>query len=326
MVVGDGERISLPPACGGTTFPAVMLRTLPKRVAERLLVGSGITGLARIAYRQRVLVLAYHNIVPDDLAPTGDLPLHLPVGEFTWQLDTLAETHDVIAAADLVRGARSGSRPAVVLTFDDAYCGAVTLGAEVLAKRGWPATIFVPPAFVPGQAFWWDALAGRHGLDPAVRTHALEVLGGQQAKVLEWARGQGLSGGSLPGVCRAATERDLDRARASAGISWGAHTWGHPNLTRLTGDELDTELRTPLPWLRERFPRVVPYLSYPYGAYDETVRDATARAGYEMAFRISGGWLPGAPGDPLNLPRYTVSRGLSLHGFTLRTSGLVTWR
>lgn len=303
-----------------------MLRTFPKRVAEGLLVGSGITDLARVAHRQRVLVLAYHNIVPDDLPPTGDQPLHLPVSEFSRQLDALAETHDIIAVSDVLHGARSGRRPAAVLTFDDAYCGTVTLGAEVLARRGLPGTVFVPPAFIPGRAFWWDALAGPDGLDPALRSHALEVLGGRQTEILEWAQGQGASRQSLPEVCRGASERDLERARSLSGFSWGAHTWGHPNLTRLAADELDDELRTPLAWLQERFPRVVPYLSYPYGAYDGAVREATARAGYEMAFRIDGGWVPHAAADPLSLPRYTVSHGLSLHGFMLRTSGLVTWR
>jgi hypothetical protein len=54
------------------------------------------------------------------------------------------------------------------------------------------------------------------------------------------------------------------------------------------------------------------------------VRLAAARAGYEGALAIDGGWLPAVPPDRYALPRVNVPPGLSLNGFVLRGAGLLT--
>ena len=49
-----------------------------KRVVEDTLVGSGVAAIASGRLRGQTLILAYHNIIPDDVAPGGDRSLHLP--------------------------------------------------------------------------------------------------------------------------------------------------------------------------------------------------------------------------------------------------------
>jgi peptidoglycan/xylan/chitin deacetylase (PgdA/CDA1 family) len=105
------------------------------------------------------------------------------------------------------------------------------------------------------------------------------------------------------------------------GLNLGSHTWSHPNLTRLTDAELAEELTRPLGWLRERFPRVIPWLTYPYGLTDERVARATGRARYEAALRVDGGWFGPSPAR-FSLPRFNVPAGLSSAGFRLRLAGL----
>src|ERR671914_1478754 len=104
------------------------LRSVAKHAAERLLLASGIPRIARRRHAQDVLILAYHNVVPDDAQACGEEALHLPRSRFAEQLDMLGETHDVVPLAEVLDSHSSaGGRPRAVLTFDDAYQGALTL-------------------------------------------------------------------------------------------------------------------------------------------------------------------------------------------------------
>lgn len=304
------------------------LRTRVKGALERGLLLSGIPRASRRRRSGDVLVLAYHDVVPHGAAPMGDRSLHLPRSAFARQLDLLRATHDVIPLdAALARGAARASRPSVVITFDDAYRGAMTAGIEELEARGMPATVFVPPAFVGGGVFWWDALTppGAAGLPAGVREHALTVLAGRSDAILARAAdgGGGVAPDAIPPYARCATEAELRRAASVPGITLASHTWSHPNLAALPPEALDDELRRPLAWLRERFEGTLPVLTYPYGLASAAAERAAADAGYEAALRIDGGWLSRAPGNRYALPRLDVPAGLSPAGFRLRIAGLV---
>ncbi len=216
--------------------------------------------------------------------PFGDRSLHLPRPLFVRQLEQLLRTHAVVPLEDVLAPARPSHRPRVAITFDDAYRGATFLGVEELSKRGLPATLFVVPAFVGAGPFWWDAVASPDG------------------------------GGVDRGLRHAATRHP--------GITLASHTWTHPNLVQLPPAELEDELRRPLAWLRQRFERVIPWLSYPYGLASRAVEAAAAAAGYTAALVLEGGWC--APGRVRRyaVPRHGVPRDLSVNGFVLCTSGL----
>lgn len=300
------------------------LRTALKHAAERTLAGSGVGRLALALRRAGVLVLAWHDVVPAGEAPRGDRSLHLPREAFGRQLDALRRTHRVVPLDEALAPPPPGNaRPRAVVTFDDAYCGAVTAGVAELARRALPATIFVAPGLL-GTIPWWDALAGDAGLDPAVREHALGPLGGRPDAVMAWAAEQGMAIASGPGMARIATEAELARAAEQAGITLAPHGWSHASLPALSADELEAEMTRPLAWLRERFAAVTPWLAYPYGHASPAVQAAAERAGYRGALRVEGGWME--PGDAgprrFAIPRFNVPAGLSDDGFQLRISGV----
>lgn len=307
-----------------TTQPTTVRASFVKAAVERGLIWSGVARFARRRMSGRVLVLAYHNIVPDEATPSGDLANHLPRSRFAAQLDVLRSTHDIVPLEASLEKPRSGSKPRVAITFDDAYLGAVTLGIEELVRRRMPATIFVAPAFLGGRSFWWDALAvPGDGLEPNVRSRALDDLAGDDTAIRAWAEGDGIALGSVPpGMC-ASSEADLSQAASSPGITLGSHTWSHQNLTRLAATELAAELSRPREWLRDRFPKSLDWLAYPYGEFDERVEKAAADAGYEAALAVSGGWFVASPPDRFALPRVNVPPGLSRHGLSLRGAGLL---
>jgi peptidoglycan/xylan/chitin deacetylase (PgdA/CDA1 family) len=295
-----------------------------KHLAEGALVRSGVDWLARRTRSGRTLVLAYHNVLPNGEAVSGDKDLHLPQQKFSLQLDALAETHDVVPIESIGRVLPHSTRPRVVITFDDAYMGALTVGVEELVKRGMPATIFVAPALIDSVS-WWDTLAEQtHGaIAGELRKHVLETLGGNADSVLRWANSKCLVASSKPNLPRIGTITQLAFAASQPGMTLGSHTWSHPNLRTLAEADLGAEISRTDQWLRSRFSSVVPWLSYPYGLYNESVKGAVAKAGYLGAFRIDGGWLqPSVLLPSYALPRLSVPSDLSLNGFRLRLAGM----
>jgi peptidoglycan/xylan/chitin deacetylase (PgdA/CDA1 family) len=293
-------------------------------IAERLLEWSGIAFLSARRRSGATLVLSYHNIAPDSIQPAGDRSLHLRRGEFSRQLDYLASHVDVIPLATILDPVAVGARPRVAITFDDAYRGALTLGAAELKARNMPATMFVPPGLLGADAFWWDAFAQPGGLPPEWRHAALDDCRGDGAMIHdEWVR-LGRLPVTVPGWMQPGTLPEL--------LSWvrdggtvGAHTWAHVNLRRAGPLDLERELVQPLAWLRDHLPApvVLPWLSYPYGLADAAVAKAAKNAGYQAAMLVSGGWLPRVSNDPYALPRLNIPAGLSIRGFRLRMAGLM---
>lgn len=302
-----------------------------KRAAERLLVrASGEWALGR--RRGRTLILAYHNIIPDGEAVPGETSLHLRRAAFSRQLDVLMESHEIVPLGVCLDSGGNRDRPRVVITFDDAYRGALTIGLSEIARRGLPATVFVAPGLLGGTRPWWDLLAcHRDGkLEADVRDHAIEALRGDKATIIgSLLEGTQRGDGPPPKIEETAgaiaTVDDLNRADRTPGITLGAHGWAHLNLARLATERLIYELEHPLEWLRSRFDSVVPWLSYPYGRNSRRVQEAADEVGYQGAVRVSGGWIP--PKDEINaysVPRTNIPAALSMDGFRLRISGVLT--
>jgi peptidoglycan/xylan/chitin deacetylase (PgdA/CDA1 family) len=214
-------------------------------------------------------------------------------------------------------------KPRVAVTFDDAYWGAVTVGAAELAQRGIPATVFVAPHFL-GRTFWWDAIAwpGGSAWRAPFREHALRALAGRDDVVRRAAVADGLRVDEPPAYLRCATEDELRQAVASAPITLASHTWSHPNLAALAPAELREELERPLDWLAGRFEHAEPLLAYPYGSISDQVVETTRAVGYAAAVTIGGGWIRGAVRDMHRIPRMNVDTELTLDGFVLSTAGL----
>lgn len=295
-----------------------------KALGEVGLVRLGFAALSRALSRRHSIVLAFHNVVPDDAPSVGDASLHVRLGRFRALLDVLENHGVIVGLEEFVDGSAPGGGPKVALTFDDAYCGAVTIGAGELARRGLPATIFVSPGLLGSRVFWWDALAEpAGGLPAALRERALDEWRGREDEIAAGAPELFRDESRIPPYARSGTEAELRKTADFPSIRLASHTWSHPNLARLETSELGEELQRSLAWLRERFANVDPWLSYPYGLSSPAVRDATRDAGYRAAFRIDGGHL--RPGDDaFALPRLNVPAGLSPHGLELRVAGLLT--
>lgn len=301
--------------------------SLLKRTTEAVLVRSGTTAISRLLRSSGRLILAYHNVVPDDAPACGDPSVHLSRRRFAEQLDQLLRTHELVSLERLLsaEAGEGGGRPRVAITFDDAYRGAVLIGGEELARRGLPATVFVCPGWLGGRSYWWDTVAEPDGspLSPARRDFFLKQLRGEDGQIRTWARTHGLRERCVGEWMRTATVQELEHATRGSELTLAAHTWTHPNLSRLSESELSPELDRPLEWLRTHFQAsAVRWLAYPYGLHSPMVEMAVRKAGYIGAVRVEGGWVSEHPSNWL-LPRINIPSSVSAHGFAIRCSGLL---
>lgn len=301
------------------------MRSVAKRALE---MGSRFPGLEAFCgrrLRNDVLILAYHNIIPKGERPAGEHALHLPQERFRRHLAEIARRAEVIPLLDsLKEPGRGRTRPRVVITFDDAYTGALTSGVEELTRFGFPATFFVCPGRLGGQAFWWDHLAARHGgvLPESVRNRALVEFQGHDELILRALGAGGPSPSDLPRWMQTADVQLLRSVMELPGLTLGAHTWSHPNLAAIPESDIERELTDSFTWVRDLGTTGVPWLAYPYGLESPPVRRAAEQAGFVGALRVSGGWLGSdGSGYRFGLPRYNVPAGLSAEGLALRLMG-----
>jgi len=297
------------------------MRRALKSSLERVFASSVAARLGRLRRRRQRLILAYHNVIPAGHPARGDRSLHLDFDTFRRQLDWLQGDATVLSLQNALRA--DSAAPAVAITFDDAYAGAVRLALPELATRGMPATVFVAPGLLDSGVPWWDRVAGEDGAVPEqIRNLGLGEMGGDSAPILAWAAENRAMQPDDP-ASAIATNADLLTASALPGMTLGAHSWSHANLARQDEKRLLQELEAPLQWLSQRFPTIArPWLAYPYGLSSQLVHELAARSGYEAGFAISGGWFR-PHGVEMALPRLNIPARLSLNGFGARVGGLV---
>jgi peptidoglycan/xylan/chitin deacetylase (PgdA/CDA1 family) len=298
------------------------MRTVLKRWIETFLVRSGIAQSRRARRAGETLVLAYHNVVPDEEASRAPDALHLPFSQFVEQLDSLQEFADVIELdAALNAPDAAAVRPRVAITFDDGYVGAVELALPELVRRGLPSTVFVCPGLFDAEAFWWDAFdATGH------EEHVFKDLAADHSSTWEF-----LTRVGAPRRARSLWRRPagLDRLgpllrSPESGVRFGGHTWTHTNLSALDSAALHDQLQRTWDWLRAEVSSPSLWLACPYGLNSTVVGKVAARVGYWGALEIAGGWVPHGRANPYRTPRINVPAGLSSAGFALRLSGVIT--
>jgi peptidoglycan/xylan/chitin deacetylase (PgdA/CDA1 family) len=229
------------------------------------------------------LVLCYHAVSPRWPADLSITPANLEA-----QLELLANRgYRGVTFTEAVTGPRP--EKAVAVTFDDAYRSVLELGEPILARLGWPATVYVPTDYAGTERpMSWP------GID-------------------HWA------GGEFERELVPMSWDELD-GLAARGWEIGSHTCSHPHLTTLDPAALEHELRRSKSICEDRLGRPCESIAYPYGDHDAVVVEATRGAGYRAA-----GTLPSRMDarDPLRWPRVGVYYGDDLRRFRTKVSPLV---
>ena len=190
-------------------------------------------------------VLAYHTV--EDTLPEGNPhELAITTEAFAAQMACLARTRTVVPLGDLVAGHIPNGKPVVAITFDDGYAGVLACAAPVLERHGFPATVFVPTAYVGGRNRWDDLF------DPAFR-----VLNADELVALE-----------------------------RHGVAVESHGHEHISYATSPIDKVENDLAQSTAVLESVLGRRPRFLAYPWGPSSPAARHVVADAGYRAAFSI----------------------------------------
>lgn len=230
-------------------------------------------------------ILMYHSIASS--AAQRFARFVVSPADFSAQMDYLAGAgYQPVTVLDLARRRAAGDLPAraVVLTFDDAFADFETAVLPVLHKHGFPATLYVPTAYVARTALW------------------LRDCNEDQRPILSW---------------RAL--RDV----VSAGIEVASHSHTHPQLDRIALPSVRDEMRRSRQILQDNLGIPIQGFAYPFGYWTPGVRESVSAAGYAYACAV-GELPVSASADPLTLPRLTVGPGAGMAGFARLLGGSST--
>ena len=103
------------------------------------------------------------------------------------------------------------------------------------------------------------------------------------------------------------------RQLIAAGWEIDAHTFTHPDLTKVGLQQLHREVATSRKWIQNVFRVPVDFFCYPAGRYDDAVLAEVRRAGY-LGGEAEGGGAATPTGDPYVLPRIEVLRSDGVAG------------
>ena len=229
----------------------------------------------------------------------------------------------------MTRTRNGDTEPFLVLTFDDGYRDNYENLFPLMVRLQTPFTVFVTTGLVDRTIpMWWESLermaipdgaAARGKTAPRSDAFSVDELterfrsldpSGQCALLSAMAR---TSGGIVE---KDAYERSLTwpmlREMAATGLlTVGSHTQHHPMLSRLSRDEVRSELAGSRQRLEQELDVPVDYIAYPYGQPWEVgpfAEDVAQELGFLAAFSTIA--RPLAKGDDtemFNLPRILLS-------------------
>ncbi|HEX3695846.1 MAG TPA: polysaccharide deacetylase family protein [Polyangia bacterium] len=302
----------------------------------------------------RLTVLLYHRVEEPDAI--GELDPHMvdaTPAEFDTQMGILARYFTPVTVDQIIEARHGGSLPsnAAIVTFDDGYRDNYRNAVPILKRHGMNAVFFVTTDYVTERRlFWWEMihvvvrrstrgeitltypfpcafpLRGDAARDEAIKK-VIRIVKSSYAMDLprfleELCRGCGVTWSRKEDeeeAERSILTWDDVRALRAAGMDVQSHTRTHRVLGTLPDEAFENELAGSKRELEERIDAPVRSISYPVGksiATEPRIRQALARAGYELGFTSSPGLVRmNGHEDCLDLKRIPIDRGISAATF-----------
>jgi peptidoglycan/xylan/chitin deacetylase (PgdA/CDA1 family) len=221
----------------------------------------------RAAFLSGYPVLAYHHVGP---RPRGVRikGLYLSPKLFGCQISELRSAGFSTSKFECVSSVPPGGNldRRVFLTFDDGFRDVFERALPILQQHQFCGIVFLASELV-GRTNEWQQRAGD------VVTPLMD-----DARVHDW---------------------------LAAGQQIGSHTQTHPRLTQLSMQRAREEIVASRKSLEDRFGKAIEHFCYPYGDWNESVRDLVQAAGYKTACTTDHGInLPGT--SPFELKRFSA--------------------
>jgi glycosyltransferase involved in cell wall biosynthesis/peptidoglycan/xylan/chitin deacetylase (PgdA/CDA1 family) len=254
------------------------------QVAERVIRlrgsqrASGSYEALESEFGRHCLTLMYHHVGP--WKPGTSPEWTVSPRQFERQIRWLARRGYVgIRPSDWLRWRREGvglSKKSILITFDDAYADIDQTALPILKRYGFGAAVFVVSGRIGGTNTW----------DEAQGSGTLQLMTAEQIRY--WSQ---------------------------QGIEFGAHGRTHADLTRLPEAECLDEIAGSRNDLVDKLGLQITSFSYPFGEFNDTVRDIVGRH-FELGFCSIEGFNY-LKSDPQLLRRVVVGPSNSIIQFAL---------
>ncbi len=169
----------------------------------------------------------------------------------------------------------------VVLTFDDGFADFYTNALPLLRHYNFPATLYVPTAYVNGTSYWLQ--------------HEEET----SRPMLNW---------------------DQLLEISASGIECGAHSHSHAQLDTLPLALARQEIVQSKEVLEQHLGRTVTSFAYPFGYYSAAIRRHVQEAGYTSACAVRHG-MSSDRSNPFALARLMVGSNMSVDELHILLAG-----
>jgi len=202
-------------------------------------------------FRARIPILMYHRIGDTK----ADRRFSVSPKEFQKQMRYLRDHEfrviDLAALLELLAGGKQPSGKVTVITFDDGFQDTIDHACPVLRDLHFPATFFIVSSLMSLTNRWMQG-AGY----PTMR-----LIGWEQARQL-----------------------------VADGFSIGSHTATHPVLPEIDEAAAACEIRDSKHFIEDRLGIPVDFFAYPYGRFDQRIRDMVQEFGYRAACSTQAGF------------------------------------
>jgi peptidoglycan/xylan/chitin deacetylase (PgdA/CDA1 family) len=321
---------------------------------------SGIIGLTagmRWAFKQRLLILAYHGVVPDEVFLERYYPLHIGIAEFRRHLELLCRYFRPVSPGDVIDWVTLGRalpERSVLVTFDDGYRNNLLYAAPELRRFGVPAEIAVATGYVGDERLLWTTfmreqiiswpseslpmpngmrdmqmpttLSARQKLADYVVSICKTVTGEQRQKYLDLIRSEWTP--RLESEHRQMFEFlswEEIRLLHHHGFAIGAHTVNHEILTTIAAENVDTELRDSKESIERELKTKCCWFTYPNGGPGDVnprIAQQAKAAGFTIGLTL-GGTINSATPCPLVFDRICITEKGDPYTFEVYTSGMI---
>jgi peptidoglycan/xylan/chitin deacetylase (PgdA/CDA1 family) len=206
----------------------------------------------------------------------SDKPLSVRIDEFKRQMSYVKDKGLTVTSLEDYMDGKFIDNKTIILTFDDGYKDNYDNVLPILSDLGFTATIYLTINFIESGIIPWHQQP-------------------EAAAALNW-----------PQI----------REMMCHGLRFGSHTLSHPHLTKISEAEARREITESKDYLEQKLGIKVRSLAYPYGSFNETVREMVKQAGYKMAVTQRLG--KGEKETRFSLARIEISARDHYHSFKFK--------
>ena len=293
-------------------------------------------------------ILCYHTLGLDHGGP--DVWTCLRSSEFCKQIAFLRAHYDIVSLDEALKPAPNGSRPRVVLTFDDGDVGLFTHLLPIVEAEALPVTAYIATRQIEtGQPYWFDRVMNALQTPTSMRvdlsavgqpiwtlpdtngiarwqviSNVLETLKTVDPDTREELMTQVVAQAPDPQFGQQLGPMSLDQLKTLAEspyITIGAHSHCHNLLDQIPLEQAQDSAANSRHLLRKWTGQSVDHFAYPNGNHNAELQAAMADVGFTSATVLDMA-LAQNGADVFALSRLAISRYDPLARFRLRLVGV----